>query len=198
MISLDKLALVFPSRELKQKNWSLAVWFLCCIYDIDTSWLFNQKPATVHQPFSHTSELMATGRDHDFDTMCNYCKRSIVFVQTDICEWGFVKVIRLISIKLVSIQYFDQCVQGFCYHGEGKTGHFKLCENMMVENRQNITYFCKSTALHIQKWINFLKAWITQSNICRCNCNFWRRRNRRGKMIRLHIIPVQTHSIAVL
>ena len=28
-----------------------------------------------------------------------------MFVLTDICEWGFVKVICLISIKLVSIQY---------------------------------------------------------------------------------------------
>lgn len=33
-----------------------------------------------------------------------------MFVQTGIREWGFVKVTRLISIKLVSIQSFNHCV----------------------------------------------------------------------------------------
>lgn len=35
---------------------------------------------------SHSSELMALGRGHNFETVCNYCKRSKVFVLTDICE----------------------------------------------------------------------------------------------------------------
>lgn len=45
----------------------------------------------------------------------------------------FVKVIRLISIKLVSIQYFDQCLQGFAT----MVGHVKLnSEKMRIKEME--------------------------------------------------------------
>lgn len=122
--------------------------FLCCVcvcvYDVDTSWMFSQRPATTRSTTALTHirghDHWEGGRGHDFEKVCNYCRKSLVFVQTDTCEWGFVKVIRLISIKLVSIRYFDHCVQGFA--AMARTIRFENLRKTCVPSNITIEQVC--------------------------------------------------------
>lgn len=80
------IILVCP-RDQKQKQ--INGCFLCCTYDVNT---VHPEPEAHHHAATQSPTFLSHirayghGEGYDFKMVCNYCKKSVVFVQTDTCE----------------------------------------------------------------------------------------------------------------
>lgn len=79
-----------PQRaEAKTDHW---LFVFCAVYMMLMLYILNVQPEAHHHAATQSPTFLSHIRAHspgegcDFETVCNYCKKSVVFVQTDICE----------------------------------------------------------------------------------------------------------------